>query len=176
MNEKVEEPQEQAADRPSIPEGQLKKILEAHRKWVESEGKEGERADLFEANLQEADLDGANLQEANLYEANLQGAYLVEANLQEAFLDEANLKGAKLRGANLQGAKLSAVNLQGAYLDGANLQGATLDGAKGLTASQVKKAKNWKLAFYSDDFLKKLGLPPDHNERVKRKLAELEKE
>jgi len=186
MDEKVEEPQEQAAERPPIHPELLRKILEAHRKWVESEGKEGERADLVEANLQEADLDGANLQEANLYEANLQGtylveanlqgAYLVEANLQEAFLDEANLKGAKLRGANLQGAKLSEAKLQGAYLDGANLRGATLVGAKGLTASQVKKAKNWKLAFYSDDFLKKLGLPPDHNEKVKKKLAEMEKE
>ncbi len=100
----------------AISREELDKVLEAHRKWVESEGKEGERADLFEANLQEADLDGANL------------------------------------------------------------QGATLVGAKGLTASQVKKAKNWKLAFYSDDFLTELGLPPDHNETVKKRLAELEKE
>jgi len=176
MNEKVEEPQEQAAERPPIHPELLRKILEAHRKWVESEGKEGERADLFEANLQGADLVGANLQEATLYEANLQGAYLVEANLQGAYLVEANLRGAKLRGANLQGAKLSKANLQGAFLVEANLQGANLVGAIGLTASQVKAAKNWKLAFYSDDFLKKLGLPPDHNERVKKKLAEMEKE
>ncbi len=105
MDEMFEELQEQASDRPPITPEQLPEIIEAHRKWVESEGKEGERADLFEANLQEA----------------------------------------------------------------------TLVGAKGLTASQVKKAKNWKLAFYSDDFLKKLGLPPDHNERVKEKLAEMEK-
>ncbi len=179
MDEKVEEPQEQPSDRPTLREvspKKLAKILEAHRKWVESEGKEGERADLFEANLQEADLDGANLQEAYLYEANLQGADLVEANLQEAFLVEANLRGAKLRGAKLQGAKLSKANLQGAFLVEANLQGANLVGAIGLTASQVKAAKNWKLAFYSDDFLKKLGLPPDHNEKVKKKLAEMEKE
>jgi len=44
-----------------------------------------------------------------------------------------------------------------------------------LTASQVKQAKNWKLAFYPDDFLEKLGLPPDHNETLPDKLAELEK-
>ncbi len=109
MNEKVEEPQEQPSESPPLREvspEELANILEAHRKWVESEGKEGERADLFEANL----------------------------------------------------------------------QGATLVGAKGLTASQVKKAKNWKLAFYDGDFLKKLRLPPDHNERVIKKLAELEKE
>ncbi len=41
---------------------------------------------------------------------------------------------------------------------------------------QVKMARNWELAFYADYFLKELGLPPDHNERVKKKLAELEKE
>ncbi len=189
MNEKVEELQEQPSDRPTLREvspKKLAKILEAHRKWVESEGKEGERAYLFEANLQgaalfAANLQGAalfaaNLQEAYLDEANLQGAKLRGANLQGAALVEANLQGAKLRGANLQGAKLRGANLQGAALVGANLQGATLVGAKGLTASQVKKAKNWKLAFYSDDLLKELGLPPDHNERVKEKLAEMEKE
>ncbi len=63
-----------------------------------------------------------------------------------------------------------------ADLSGANLQGANLREATGFTASQVKLAKNWELALYSDDFLKKLGLPPDHNERVKKKLAEMEKE
>ena len=146
MDEKVEEPQEQASDRPPMPPEKLQEILEAHRKWVESERKEGERANLVDANLQKA----------NLGRANLQGAYLREANLQGVFLGEANL--------------------QGAFLGEANLQGATLVGAKGLTASQVKKAKNWKLAFYDGDFLKKLRLPPDHNEKVKKKLAELEKE
>ncbi len=48
--------------------------------------------------------------------------------------------------------------------------------AKGLTPSQVKEAKNWQLAFYSEDFVEKLGLPPDHNKTVKKKLAELEKQ
>ncbi len=123
MDEKVEEPQEQAAERPPIHPELLRKILEAHRKWVESEGKEGERADLFEANLQGANLSGANLQ------------------------------GADLRG-------YSSV---------------FVTRTSGLTTSQVKAALNWELAFYSADFLKKLGLPPDHNERVKKKLAELEK-
>ncbi len=139
MNKEVEEPQEQPSDRPALREvspEELAKILEAHRKWVESEGKEGERANLYRANLQEADL----------------------------------------RGAKLQGADLRGANLQGANLGGANLQGANLGGAKGLTASQVKKASRWNMAFYSDDFLRKLGLPPDHNQRVKKKLAELEKE
>ncbi len=181
LNEKVEEPQEQAAERPPIHPELLRKILEAHRKWMESEGKEGEGANLSVANLERASLYRANLERASLYRANLQGAFLRRANLQGAYLHRANLQGADLREANLQEADLRKANLQkailyGANLQEANLQEAKLSGAEGLTASQVEKAKNWNLAFYSDDFLKELGLPPDHNERVKEKLAEMEKE
>ncbi len=141
MNEKADEPHGHVPDRPplrEVPSEELEKILEAHRKWVESEGKEGERAVLR----------GANLQEADLIEAKLQGA---------------NLRGAMLQKANLFGAILQEANLQGA-----NLQGADLVKAKGLTASQIKEAENWKLAFYRADLIKELGLPPDHNETVKR--------
>ncbi len=118
---------------------ELKKILEDHRTWVESEGKEGGKADLSKANLQEADLFGANLQ----------GAVLSDANLQEASLFLANLQNTNLIFANLQQ-------------------------ARGLSESQVRQAKNWRQAFYNDDFLKELGLPPDHNKKLKKVLAELE--
>ena len=129
---------------------QLKEILEEHGKWVESGGKEGKMA---------------NLQKAVLWRAKLQGANLDGANLQKADLRKANLQEANLFGANLQKADLRKANLQEAKLTGAN----------GLTAPQVKQAKNWKMAFYSDDFLKELGLPSDHNKTLKKKLAELEK-
>ena len=49
------------ADYREIPPDELKKILEAQRNWVESEGKEGEKVYLVKANLQ-----GANLREAYL--------------------------------------------------------------------------------------------------------------
>ncbi len=114
-----------------ITQDELNEILEQHRKWVESEGKEGEKAELRMANLQKADLFDANLQEANLSRANLWGANL-----------------------------------------GTDL---TFGIVRDLTAPQVKKAKNWELAFYEKDFLKELGLPPDHNKTLKKKLAELEK-
>ena len=104
---------------------QLNEILEAHRKWVDSEGTEGGKASLIGANLQGASLIGANLQEASLI--------------------------------------------------GANLQGASIFIAKVLTVSQVMAAKNWELAFYSDNLLEELGLRPHHNETVKKKLAKLEK-
>ena len=66
-------------------------ILQRHANWIQSNGKDGERADLCGANLCGADLYGANLCGANLYGANLCGADLRSANLCGA-----NLCGAKL--------------------------------------------------------------------------------
>jgi len=160
---------------------ELKKILEDHWTWVESEGKKGGKADLSKANLQEADLFGANLQGAVLSDANLQEAFLQEANLQKAVLSRANLQEAGLLRANLREANLLEANLQKASLFLLNLQEvnlifANLQQARGLSESQVRQAKYWRQAFYNDDFLKELGLPPDHNKKLKKVLAELEKE
>jgi len=130
-------------------------------------------ADSF---LVKADLSNANLQGADLSIANLQMASLVRANLQAANLRNANLQGADLAVANLQGADLRRANLKGARLLRANLQGADLRRARDLNAPQIKAAKNWQLAFYSDDLLKELSLPSDHNKTLPDKLAELENE
>ncbi len=75
---------------------QLNKILEEHKKWLDVNGVDGEKADLrgadlYGANLCEADLRGADLYGANLCEADLRGANLYEANLCEADLCEADL-------------------------------------------------------------------------------------
>ena len=83
-------------------------VLQRHAKWLKNE-EGGEKADLWDANLQDADLRGANLwgadlRGANLRDADLQGADLWDANLQDADLRGANLWGADLRGANLWGA------------------------------------------------------------------------
>ena len=45
---------------------QLEKVLRAHKTWVTSDGRQGQRA-----NLHGADLSGADLSEANLSEADL---------------------------------------------------------------------------------------------------------
>ncbi len=142
-------PPTEQPDLRKVSEEKLREILDQHRKWVESDKKEGQRADLSKADLQGRILDSANLQGAILYladlrgadliranlqgadlgDANLQGAILSEANLQRGFLAKANLKGAVLGRANLQGADLIRANLQGAYLLDAKLQGANLFGA-----------------------------------------------
>lgn len=60
---------------------QLEKILDKHAKWLKTEGKKGERADLSGAILSDAILCGANLNGANLRGANLCDADLRDANL-----------------------------------------------------------------------------------------------
>ena len=85
----------------------LDKILDEHKKWLQSNGEEGKKA-----NLRGADLYGADLYGANLYGANLR-----EADLRRADLHEADLYGANLYGANLCGANLCRANLRGANLD-----------------------------------------------------------
>ena len=123
-------------------------ILKEHQLWLESNGRNGKKADLSNKNLIGADLEGANLrgadlrgadlEGANLRGANLRGANLIGANLREASLIEAslieanlieaNLRGANLKGAYLRGANLRGANLEGAYLERANLIGADLEG------------------------------------------------
>ena len=134
---------------------QLRKILDDHRLWSDSNGERGKRADLRRvdlrgaelqgAHLRGADLRGADLQGANLQVADLQGADLQGADLQGADLQGANLWGANLQRADLRGADLRRANLQGAELQGANLQGADLRGANlqgaGLLVVKLEGAK-----------------------------------
>ncbi|HAF1610265.1 TPA: pentapeptide repeat-containing protein [Salmonella enterica] len=112
-------------------QSELAKILELHKVWISSFGKEGSKADLCGANLRDAYLRDAYLYGANLYGANLRGADLRGAYLYGADLCDANLYGADLRGAylcsaNLRDAYLRDANLYGADLYGANLRGADL--------------------------------------------------
>jgi len=107
-------------------------ILDQHRLWVESAGKEGERGDLSGVNLSGRDLTGVNLQGAQLNKTILRGADLSMANLRGASLVESDLREANLLGAEFSGANLMGANLYGAQglwagrLGGTNLFDATL--------------------------------------------------
>jgi uncharacterized protein YjbI with pentapeptide repeats len=101
-------------------------------------------------------------------------AILDRADLSQANLVEARLEGANLAKATLLGANLYRAHLEGAILSEADLERADLQGATGLSASQIKAAKNWEMAFYDRGFLEVLGLPPDHNEELEKRLIELE--
>lgn len=107
-------------------------VLEQHRRWIDSDGRAGTRADLAGANFENADMIGAELAGANLFRANFQGADLLMANfrgacLVEADLREATLVGANFREASLAGARLeTSTGLLAPQLAGANLLGATM--------------------------------------------------
>jgi uncharacterized protein YjbI with pentapeptide repeats len=103
----------------------LKEVLESHQKWVDSQGREGRRASLRNATLQEADLHGANLQ---------------DADLEGARLSVADLMGANLRCANLKGVDFWFADMKNTNLQGAELQGANLSEVTNLTQQQVDSA------------------------------------
>ena len=114
----------------------ISQIIEQHALWLDTNGKEGSRANLTRANLYGVNLKRANLTRANLYGANLTRADLTLANLDYANLDGVNLYGANLNGVNLEGVNLhgvnlTRVNLTHAKLTYANLTHANLDGASG---------------------------------------------
>jgi uncharacterized protein YjbI with pentapeptide repeats len=103
----------------------LKEVLAAHRTWLETAGKQGNKADLRRALLQEADL-----HEANLQEADLEGAFLSVADLMRT-----NLQGANLRNVDFWMADMKDTLLAGAHLEGANLADVT-----NLTQQQIDSA------------------------------------
>jgi nucleoid DNA-binding protein len=122
----------------------IRAILDAHSRWIESQGDESERADLSRCDLKGADLFGVNLRLANLSAAELIRADLSDADLENANLEDANLAGASLawsnlRGANLAGACLREADLRWADLRGANLSEADLRDAN-LSGADLRKS------------------------------------
>lgn len=116
--------------------------LAGHRRWAESDGREGVRLSLRGESLVGADFTGAILRGADLSDAHLRHAVFTEADLSDADLSGANLQGADLTRADLRRARLrdtvfhdatlaaadltDATNLLGGQLSGSNLAGAKL--------------------------------------------------
>ena len=116
-----------------------------------------------DADLSFAHLQGADLRQAHIDHGQLRHADLREADLRQAFVDHSDFTSADLRGADLRGA-----DLQDANLTDANLQGARFDETKGLDPNVLKtSARNGLLASYDPEILEKLGLPRDHDDRMK---------
>ena len=84
-----------------ITKEELETILEQHKLWSDSNGKDGKRANLTGANLTNADLMFANLTFADLSGAILSGAILSDADLTRADLSGADLINSELEYTNL---------------------------------------------------------------------------
>ena len=100
---------------------ELDMILEKHKLWLNSDGQEGEKADLSYTDLQCADLRFACLMHADLTGTNLRCACLIGADLRYANLEGSDLTGADLEGVNLLGADLAGANLRCTNLSHAKL-------------------------------------------------------
>jgi uncharacterized protein YjbI with pentapeptide repeats len=109
------------ADGSVIAKQDLSKIIDSHNIWLNSNEKDGERADLSETDLKEVDLQGVILRKANFSSANLEKANFKGADLRGAIFRDANLKSVYFGGANLEGATLNSANLYFASFRDANL-------------------------------------------------------
>lgn len=131
-------------------------ILRNHRAWLDSRGRDGDRANLSQQALGFADLKGKDLtssvlQKANLQRSNLSESKFDDADLRDADLSYADLGNASLRGANLIGAVLTGCNLAGANLEGAKLERASFAFCN-FTAANLSGALGNKISFYKCKF------------------------
>ena len=94
----------------SVPGAQpLADVLARHKIWLESDGRDGCRANLADGDFSGTILCNLNFEKADLHGADFQGADLRNANLRSADLrralfDRTDLRGADARGANLTSA------------------------------------------------------------------------
>ena len=136
---------------------ELDMILKNHKLWLNTDGNEGEQADLSYT-----DLFCANLRCANLADAKLSGACLAGACLEYANLSGADLSSTDLCRANLSGANLRDADLFFADLHRTNLTDATLTNVKNLNipmaCPETGSFIGWK---YAGDYIVKLEIPAD---------------
>ena len=148
----------------------LREVLEAHKRWLNSDGKEVEKADLHGTDLINADLHGADLSNADLSNANLSNANLSYADLREADLHEADLREAELINTDLRNADLSNADLREADLRGANLDWSCLPLWRGSLSTHFDDRELKQIAYH----LVKAGLLSKNvSEETKRELEKL---
>jgi len=125
-------------------------------------------------NLTKAYLANIKLNNAKLQNAEFSGAILYQANFENATLYSANFgcisdsKCTDLKEANFKNANLTKATLRGDFtgtiFENANLcQADFKEIDAGLTVEQIKQAKNWQFAFYSEDLTQQLGLTNQAN-------------
>jgi uncharacterized protein YjbI with pentapeptide repeats len=99
----------------------LTEILRQHKIWLDSEGREGKRANLSSEDLRQADLRGADLRSVNMRGAMLDNLDVRGANFEDADLAEASLRYMHAPKVSFQRANFAGTNCEGAVFDGADL-------------------------------------------------------
>src|SRR5207302_10883478 len=104
-----------------LPLEQIEQMLAAHRLYLETERRQGSRADFGSAGLSGHDFSGLHLRRIKMDRAVLKGADSTGAHLQRA-----NLIGAMLQEACLDYVDLSGASMRAAFLGSASLEYACL--------------------------------------------------
>jgi uncharacterized protein YjbI with pentapeptide repeats len=109
-----------------------------------------------------AEFIGANLKYADFTKANLKGANFTDANLECASFRGAIFNSVETEDPNITNKIVKPTDFTNANLKGADLRDLATptkgDPIRDISPEQIKKAKNWEQAKYSDSFLEKLGL------------------
>ena len=134
-----------------ISEEELERILENHKKWLETENKnDGKQAIFLYDNLTKVHFDDANLNKAEFIRAklkniNLKGAQLFRANffqatLEEVSLDDTNLQESNFSEATLKNSYFNKAKCHNANFYKANFINVAFDGIKGLSTAKLQYA------------------------------------
>jgi len=110
----------------TVSSGALHEVLKRHEKWLYTDGREGECADLCGLDLRGYAFEGVDLRYALLRYSILAGVNLRKARLQWADLTGADLRNADVSKANFRDAKLEGASLEQVYAFGACFQQANL--------------------------------------------------
>lgn len=108
---------------------EIQRILKGHTAWLNSEGRDGNRANFRNADLREADLSGTILMNASLRGADLSRAQLMQVDFRGADLSEAILQQTNISYCNFSGATLSRADMRTAMMEGSLFEGADFSGA-----------------------------------------------
>jgi uncharacterized protein YjbI with pentapeptide repeats len=106
----------QEKTRKMLPPDELNDILGDHRRWLESEGTRGRRANLRGCDLSNRDLFGVVLKMAVLKDIDFSYASLREIDFHKAQIFNTDFTGSDLRAVDFTAARLENVNFQGTNL------------------------------------------------------------
>lgn len=146
-------------------EAELNEILNKHELWIQSNGKDGERAKLSQLNFKSfmrtrldgkpgggVRLQGAVLEKIHIEGCNLQGAYFQGANLDYAMIKESVLWHSRIKSAYLRHITINECDMQNAYLQNSNFEGSFLKDII-LTSAYCVKTSFIKTKIYSSVFI-----------------------
>jgi uncharacterized protein YjbI with pentapeptide repeats len=128
-------------------------VIEAHEKWLQSDGREGQQAVFERADLSRLDLSGKLLRLVVFRRCSLSGADFGEARIFAVDFSGSDLRQALFRGAKVSGGRFDGADLTGADLSGCRIAPLPLAGGGGQIATSFRSAQISRSVFAGADVL-----------------------